>query len=156
MKLPEGKILIPGVVTHHTNVVEHPEVVADRIIRYASLVGRENVIGVGMPGPYSSEHSVSDARDLASNLGIRFVANLLLLFPFAGIAYEGIRLAGKFRHNGVVNMLFAPGLATQLITTAEPDPDQIEVALTALKACIDAENHPVDAEVDDSLQESIA
>ena len=44
VKLPEGKILIPGVVTHHTNVVEHPELVADRIIRYASLVGRENVI----------------------------------------------------------------------------------------------------------------
>lgn len=43
-KLPEGKILIPGVVTHHTNVVEHPEVVADRIVRYANLVGRENVI----------------------------------------------------------------------------------------------------------------
>jgi NAD+ synthase (glutamine-hydrolysing) len=35
-------------------------------------VGRENVIGVGMPGPYSSEHSVIDARDLAQNLGIRF------------------------------------------------------------------------------------
>jgi 5-methyltetrahydropteroyltriglutamate--homocysteine methyltransferase len=45
VKLPEGKILIPGVVTHHTNVVEHPELVADRIVRYASLVGRENVIG---------------------------------------------------------------------------------------------------------------
>ncbi len=45
VKLPEGKILIPGVVTHHTNVVEHPELVADRIIRYAGLVGRENVIG---------------------------------------------------------------------------------------------------------------
>jgi len=44
VKLPEGKILIPGVVTHHTNVVEHPEVVADRIIRYAELVGKENVI----------------------------------------------------------------------------------------------------------------
>jgi 5-methyltetrahydropteroyltriglutamate--homocysteine methyltransferase len=44
VKLPEGKILIPGVVSHATNVVEHPEVVADRIIRYAKLVGRENVI----------------------------------------------------------------------------------------------------------------
>jgi 5-methyltetrahydropteroyltriglutamate--homocysteine methyltransferase len=44
VKLPEGKILIPGVVTHHTNVVEHPEVVADRILRYGNLVGRENVI----------------------------------------------------------------------------------------------------------------
>jgi 5-methyltetrahydropteroyltriglutamate--homocysteine methyltransferase len=44
VKLPEGKILIPGVVTHHTNVIEHPELVADRILRYANLVGRENVI----------------------------------------------------------------------------------------------------------------
>jgi 5-methyltetrahydropteroyltriglutamate--homocysteine methyltransferase len=44
VKLPDGKILIPGVVSHATNVIEHPEVVADRIIRYANLVGRENVI----------------------------------------------------------------------------------------------------------------
>ena len=44
VKLPEGKILIPGVVTHHTNVVEHPELVADRIVRYAELVGKENVV----------------------------------------------------------------------------------------------------------------
>src|SRR5262245_313113 len=42
--LPAGKILIPGVVSHATNVVEHPELVADRIIQYARLVGRENVI----------------------------------------------------------------------------------------------------------------
>jgi len=43
-KLPAGKILIPGVVTHHTITVEHPRVVADRILRFARLVGRENVI----------------------------------------------------------------------------------------------------------------
>jgi 5-methyltetrahydropteroyltriglutamate--homocysteine methyltransferase len=43
-KLPEGKILIPGVVSHASNVVEHPELVADRIVQYANLVGRENVI----------------------------------------------------------------------------------------------------------------
>jgi 5-methyltetrahydropteroyltriglutamate--homocysteine methyltransferase len=44
VKLPEGKILAPGVVSHGTNVVEHPELVAERIIRFAELVGRENVI----------------------------------------------------------------------------------------------------------------
>jgi 5-methyltetrahydropteroyltriglutamate--homocysteine methyltransferase len=44
VKLPEGKLLIPGVISHATNVIEHPEIVADRIIRYANLVGRENVI----------------------------------------------------------------------------------------------------------------
>jgi 5-methyltetrahydropteroyltriglutamate--homocysteine methyltransferase len=43
-KFPAGKILIPGVVSHATNVVEHPELVADRIVRFADLVGRENVI----------------------------------------------------------------------------------------------------------------
>jgi 5-methyltetrahydropteroyltriglutamate--homocysteine methyltransferase len=42
--LPTGRILIPGVVSHATNVVEHPELVADRIVRYAQLVGRENVV----------------------------------------------------------------------------------------------------------------
>ncbi|HEY2258218.1 MAG TPA: cobalamin-independent methionine synthase II family protein [Solirubrobacteraceae bacterium] len=42
--LPEGKKLIPGVVTHHTNVVEHPELVAQRLVRLANLVGRENVL----------------------------------------------------------------------------------------------------------------
>jgi 5-methyltetrahydropteroyltriglutamate--homocysteine methyltransferase len=44
VKLPPGKILIPGVVTHHTMTVEHPQLVADRIVRFAELVGRENVI----------------------------------------------------------------------------------------------------------------
>ena len=43
-KLPAGKVLVPGVVTHHTTTVEHPRLVADRIIRFAKLVGRENVI----------------------------------------------------------------------------------------------------------------
>ncbi len=44
VKLPEGKVLLPGLVSHSTNVVEHPELVADRIVRLANLVGRENVI----------------------------------------------------------------------------------------------------------------
>jgi 5-methyltetrahydropteroyltriglutamate--homocysteine methyltransferase len=43
VKLPQGKILIPGVVSHKTEVVEHPELVAQRLVRYANLVGRENV-----------------------------------------------------------------------------------------------------------------
>jgi 5-methyltetrahydropteroyltriglutamate--homocysteine methyltransferase len=44
VRLPEGKVLIPGVISHATNVVEHPELVAERIERYARLVGRESVI----------------------------------------------------------------------------------------------------------------
>lgn len=44
VKLPQDKILIPGVITHHTTTVEHPRLVADRIVRFANIVGRENVI----------------------------------------------------------------------------------------------------------------
>ena len=44
VKLPEGRILIPGVITHHIVTVEHPQVVADRIVRFANIVGRENLI----------------------------------------------------------------------------------------------------------------
>ena len=39
-----GKMLMPGVVSHATNLVEHPQLVADRILRYAAIVGRENII----------------------------------------------------------------------------------------------------------------
>jgi 5-methyltetrahydropteroyltriglutamate--homocysteine methyltransferase len=51
--LPEGRILIPGVVSHKTEVVEHPELVAQRLSRYADAVGKENVqagtdCGMGM------------------------------------------------------------------------------------------------------------
>jgi 5-methyltetrahydropteroyltriglutamate--homocysteine methyltransferase len=44
LKLPEGKVLIPGFVSHTTHLVEHPELVAERIVRYANIVGRENLI----------------------------------------------------------------------------------------------------------------
>ena len=44
VKLPPGKVLIPGVISHVTNVVEHPELVAERILRFANLLGRENVM----------------------------------------------------------------------------------------------------------------
>ncbi|HEX7582274.1 MAG TPA: cobalamin-independent methionine synthase II family protein [Gaiellaceae bacterium] len=45
VKLPEGKVLVPGVVTHHTNVVEHPDLVAERLVRLAKIVGPERVMG---------------------------------------------------------------------------------------------------------------
>ena len=44
-KLPDGKILIPGVVGHNSDIVEHPELIAQRLINYAKNVGRENVVG---------------------------------------------------------------------------------------------------------------
>ncbi len=56
--LPDEALLIPGVVTHKTSVVEHPEVIADRIERYAEAVGRERVIAgtdCGLGGRISSD-----------------------------------------------------------------------------------------------------
>jgi 5-methyltetrahydropteroyltriglutamate--homocysteine methyltransferase len=45
LKLRPGQVLIPGVISHATNIVEHPELVAERIVRLAKIVGRENVMG---------------------------------------------------------------------------------------------------------------
>jgi 5-methyltetrahydropteroyltriglutamate--homocysteine methyltransferase len=67
VKLPEGKILIPGVISHATNVVEHPELVADRILAYANAVGRENVIAgtdCGLGGRVHSEIAWSKLKAL--------------------------------------------------------------------------------------------
>ncbi len=44
VKLPDDKMIIPGVITHASNIVEHPELIAERIVRFANLVGRKNVI----------------------------------------------------------------------------------------------------------------
>ena len=44
VKVPEGKVLCPGVITHASNIVEHPELIAERLMRFAKLVGRENVM----------------------------------------------------------------------------------------------------------------
>jgi 5-methyltetrahydropteroyltriglutamate--homocysteine methyltransferase len=57
IKLPEDKVLIPGVISHTTNLVEHPELVAERLLRYARVVGRERVIG-GSDCGFSSQATV--------------------------------------------------------------------------------------------------
>jgi 5-methyltetrahydropteroyltriglutamate--homocysteine methyltransferase len=44
VKVPEGKVLCPGVITHASNIVEHPELIAERLLRFAKLVGRDNVM----------------------------------------------------------------------------------------------------------------
>jgi 5-methyltetrahydropteroyltriglutamate--homocysteine methyltransferase len=75
VKLPDGKILMPGVIEHTTHVVEHPETVADRIMRFAKVVGRENVIAgtdCGLRGrshpqiAWAKLRALSDGAALAS------------------------------------------------------------------------------------------
>ena len=73
VKLPDGKILIPGVVSHATNVLEHPELVADRIVQYANLVGRENVIAgtdCGLGGRIHPQLVWAKLRTLAEGAAI--------------------------------------------------------------------------------------
>lgn len=77
-KLPEGKLIIPGVVSHATNVVEHPELVADRIERFARLVGRENVIAstdCGLGGRVHPQIAVAKLEALGE--GARLASNRL-------------------------------------------------------------------------------
>ena len=85
---------------------------------------------------------------------VRILMELCILPFIAGTAYELIRLAGKFRSKAIVNAVFQPGMWSQYLTTREPDHGQIEVALAALKACIDAENADAEPEPDANLIES--
>jgi 5-methyltetrahydropteroyltriglutamate--homocysteine methyltransferase len=54
IKLPDGKVIAPGMITHASNIVEHPELIAERIVRFAKLVGRDNVIAAADCG-FSSQ-----------------------------------------------------------------------------------------------------
>jgi uncharacterized protein YqhQ len=74
------------------------------------------------------------------DVSVRFCIELVLLPIIAGIAYELLRLAGKFRSQAIVNIAFAPGIWTQRLTTREPEESQIEVALASLKSVIEAED----------------
>lgn len=84
-----------------------------------------------------------------ADVTVRFLIELLILPVIAGVSYELIRLAGKFRTTAIVNTLFWPGLMSQYLTTREPTEKQIEVALTALKSCMDAEVHGFPGPVDE-------
>ena len=57
----------------------------------------------------------------------------------AGLAYEILRAAKRYPNSRIVHAIVSPGLALQALTTREPEPDQIEVAIAALEAVLDAE-----------------
>ena len=58
VKLPDGKMLIPGMISHASNIVEHPELIAERLVHYARLVGRDNVIA-GSDCGFSSQATLT-------------------------------------------------------------------------------------------------
>ena len=67
---------------------------------------------------------------------ILFLIRILFLLPIAGVSYEVLKLAGKYRNNKVLQFVNSPGMLLQKLTTKEPDDKQIEVAITALKALV--------------------
>ena len=79
---PEGTILIPGVISHTTNLVEHPELIAERIVRFARIVGRENVI------------AGADCGFAASGIRFNDTHPSVAWLKFAAMA-EGARLASR-------------------------------------------------------------
>jgi 5-methyltetrahydropteroyltriglutamate--homocysteine methyltransferase len=81
-KPPAGMILIPGVISHTTNLVEHPELIAERIVRFARIVGRESVIAGADCGFAASGIRFNDVHPTAAWL------------KFAALA-EGARLATR-------------------------------------------------------------
>jgi 5-methyltetrahydropteroyltriglutamate--homocysteine methyltransferase len=82
VRAPDGMVLIPGVISHTTNLVEHPELIAERIVRYARIVGRENVI------------AGADCGFAASGIRFNDVHPSVVWLKFAALA-EGARLATR-------------------------------------------------------------
>jgi hypothetical protein len=127
VKLPVGKIPIPGVVSHATDLVEHPELTADRIIRFAEVVGQENVItGIdrGLGGRLHPQIGRARLRarfitlllQLESSRGRSprhvlhyfqgrdrdVAANLLNFYQLGGRVPVALRLAGDFCAGGLL------------------------------------------------------
>ncbi len=72
---------------------------------------------------------------------LRFPLHIAMIPIVAGISYEVLKFAGKFRRNPLVMAVFAPGMWSQYLTTREPDPAHVEVSLAALRSVLEAEGH---------------
>lgn len=100
-------------------------------------------------------YPLGESAFIGFNVAVRVLVELALIPLVAGTAYELLRIAGRFRDQRWVNVAFAPGLATQYLTTREPEAHQIEVALVALRSVLDrdkeepkvAQEHPEAAEI---------
>lgn len=86
---------------------------------------------------------------------VRLLVEIAILPIISGISYELLRIAGRLRNQTWVMMAFKPGLWTQLITTKEPEPEHVEVAITALKEVLKAEGEPEPGSEPDPVTEPI-
>ena len=85
---------------------------------------------------------------------IRVPIHLLLALPIAGVSFELLRLAGKYRDKPLAAALSRPGMYAQLLTTREPDDSQLAVALASLKSVMDAESDNASAPISTEAEEA--
>lgn len=84
-------------------------------------------------------YPLGQSANIVFNATVRLFIEVLILPFIAGIAYELIRFAGKFKNNSYVRALFWPGLMSQYLTTREPEKKHVEVALKSLQSVVDSE-----------------
>jgi len=75
----------------------------------------------------------------SSNIWVRIVSRIVLIPVIAAVGYEFTRFSARYAENRLVRVLFLPGLALQKMTTRQPNNGQIEVAISALKGAIEAD-----------------
>jgi uncharacterized protein YqhQ len=75
-------------------------------------------------------------------MALRILSRILLIPVVAGVAYEYIKFTNRHRDKTIVRIIAAPNLALQTLTTREPDPEMLEVSITALKHVLETENQP--------------
>ncbi len=101
VKLPQHKCILPGVVSHSTNVVEHPELVSQRILRFADIVGRERVIAstdCGMGGRIHPDIAWAKFDSLAE--GARLASKKLWALDRDALKLHRHELAGQYLRVG--------------------------------------------------------
>lgn len=75
----------------------------------------------------------------SSNIWVRIVSRIVLIPVIAAVGYEFTRFSARYAENRIIRIMFLPGLALQKMTTRQPDNRQLEVAITALKGAIEAD-----------------
>lgn len=99
---------------------------------------------------------LGESTSIFINASLRLVLEVLVLPLIAGTAYEIIRIAGKFKNSTWVKALLWPGLMSQYITTREPEPRHVEVALQSLQAVVDRENGVAEEPKEEETESSAA
>ncbi len=126
-----------GVELNVENVVRHSKVHVRCGTSFILIVLVANIVVYALIGDQLPHGSLLE-KGFVNNL-IRWAYHILLLPFVAGLAYEAIRVAGNCKDSILTKIMLFPGLLMQKITTREPDPDMIEVAIKSLQCVLEKE-----------------